>query len=385
MESRYRPGGEVMGRIKVLHIIGGGEFGGAEQYLLTLARHMDRSEFELHTACLFSEPFASRIREEGFTAHVFPMRSKIDWKPIGNIASLIKTEGFRIVHTHGVRANLIGRLAARRSAPCHVITTVHSVLAFDYSKRLDRLVNRISETCTRGITEKFIAVSKMLCQQLISEGIPPDKIVTVYNGLEIEKYNPETSGLTVRQEFNISPDAVVAGIVARLHPVKGHPCLFQAMAEVVRKLPNLLLMVVGAGPDKTKLQELADRLGIGKNVIFTGFRKDIPEIISALDFLVLPSVCEGLGLSIMEGMAMKKPVLATRVGGIPEIITSGIDGLLVPPADVPALAAGIQQLAADREAAAKLGEAARKTIETRFTAETMARETARLYREIIRG
>ncbi len=372
-----------MGRIKLLHVIGGGEFGGAEQHLLTLVRHLDRARFAIHVACLFPEPFAPLVRAEGLAVHVIPMKSKIDWKPVGDLASLIKSEGFHIVHTHGVRANLIGRLAAQRTGLGRVVTTVHSVLAFDYEKRLDRLVNKICERSTRGLTRRFIVVCKKLAGQLQAEGVPPDKIITIYNGLEIASYDPEIPGLPVRQEFGLAPEAVVAGIIARFHPVKGHAYLLQALARVVRELPRLVLLVVGAGPGRAKLEEMAARLEVDRNVIFTGFRRDIPEIIAALDFLVLPSLSEGLSLTVMEGMAMQRPVLATEVGGTPEIITPGVDGLLVPPADIPALAAGVARLARDRRMAAEIGLAARRTVEQRFTAERMAAETGRLYEAVI--
>lgn len=372
-----------MGAVKVLHIIGGGEFGGAEQHLLSLVKYMDKDGFALQAACLFAEPLAPLIREEGFPVHVFPMKSKFDLSPIGSLASLIKTEGFHIVHTHGVRANLIGRLAAGRAGIRHVVTTVHSVLAFDYNRWLDRWINRICENTTRGRTERFITVCQMLEDQLVSEGIPKDKIVTIHNGLEIDKYNPETPGAQVRQEFGIADDDILIGIIARLHPVKGHTYLFEAMSKAVKHFPKLKLLVVGTGPDRAKLEKTVKYLGIGGSVIFTGFRKDIPNILAAMDILVLSSLSEGLSLTVIEGMAMKKPVLATEVGGTPEIITSGVDGYLVPPADAAALERGIAWLAADRSRALEVGAAARKTVEAGFTARLMAEKTGQLYRDIL--
>lgn len=374
-----------MGRIKVLHVIGGGEFGGAEQHLLTLLKHTDCSQIELHVACLFSEPLAPLVKSEGFPVVIFRMKSKIDWKPISDMASLIKLEGFHIVHTHGVRANLIGRLAAKRAGVGHVVTTVHSVLAFDYNGLINRWINKMCEKITRGITERFIVVCEMLARQLKTEGISEEKIVTIHNGLEIEKYDPAVSGAYIRQEFGIDSENILIGIIARLHPVKGHKFLLEATAKVIRKIPNLLLIMVGTGPLKLELQETANRLGIASNIIFAGFRKDIPEIIASLDFLVLPSLSEGLSLTVMEGMAMKKAVLATRVGGTPEVITSGVDGLLVPPRDVAALAEGIENLAFNGKMAVEFGEMARKTIEGNFTAGLMADKTAMLYVEILEG
>ncbi len=371
-----------MGRTKVLHIIGGGEFGGAEQHLITLLRHVNPAEFELHAACFFSGPLAPLVVNEGFPAYVFPMQSKFDLSPVNEMASLIRREGFSIVHTHGVRANLVGRLAARRARVSRVVTTVHSVLDFDYPRYLDRLVNRMCENLTRRFTSRFIAVSEMLREQLTREGIPRDRITTIYNGLELGQYNPLASGQGVREELGLNPEQTVAGIIARLHPVKGHDTLLKAMAEVVPDFPDLVLLVVGSGTERQRLERVTEGLGLKDRVIFTGFRSDIPEVIAALDFLVLPSLSEGLGLIVMEAMAMQKPVLATRVGGIPEVVTPGRDGLLVPPGDPEALARGIRTLAGDRELASRLAAAARKTIETKFSAEKMGAETAALYQEM---
>lgn len=373
-----------MARLKVLHIIGGGEFGGAEQHLLSLLKYIDNQAFELHVACLFAEPLAPLVVQEGFTVHVLPMRNKFDLKPVSKLAELIRSEDFHIVHTHGVRANLIGRIAAKKAGTGKVVTTVHSVLAYDYNRWIDRWVNRACESATKNITEKFITVSEMLGKQMINEGIPARKVSVIHNGLEIEKYDPDVSGEPVRRELGIGRDALVLGIVARLHPVKGHCFLLEALARVKDKISQLTLVIVGNGPERASLESLVTRLGIANNVIFTGFRKDIPEVIAALDILVLPSLSEGLSLTIMEGMAMKKPVIATNVGGTPEIITSGSDGLLVPSADVEALARAIEELAHNPQVASRLGVEARKTIETGFTAGLMAERTSRLYKDIVK-
>lgn len=373
-----------MGRIKVLHIIGGGEFGGAEQHLLTLLNHLDKNIFDVHVVCLFTEPFASLVKKAGFTAHVFSMNNKLDIKPIWQMAELIRKENYNIVHTHGVRANLLGRLAAKKAGCAHIVTTVHSVLAFDYNKAIVRYINKICERLTRGITERFITVCKMLERHLVAEGIPGEKIVTIHNGIEIQNYTPELSGLHIRHEFGIDPDKIVIGVIARLHPVKGHKYLLKSVAELVKINQKVVLLLAGTGPCRKELEDIALNLGIKNNIIFAGFRKDIPEIISASDFLVLPSLSEGLSLTIVEGMAMKKAVIATAVGGTPEIITSGHDGLLVSPADESSLKEAIQRLIDNPDFADNLGIEARKTVESRFTAKIMADKTANLYIDILK-
>lgn len=372
-----------MRQIKILHIIGGGEFGGAEQHLLTLLKHLDRQVFEVHVVCLFAEPLAEIMARHDFPVHVVAMKRKLDIMPVFSIAALISREKFDIVHTHGVRANLLGRLAAKKAGVRRVVTTVHSVLAFDYNRSIDRWVNTISEKMTQRITCRFITVCHLLEKHLVAEGIPQDKVRTIHNGIEIEHFNPDLSGEKIRREFNLSSEKIVISVIARFHPVKGHAYLLEAMARIVKENPQVVLFLAGSGSLKNELENLAGVLGIAKNVIFAGFRKDIPEIAAASDFMILPSLSEGLSLTIVEGMAMKKTVISTQVGGTPEIITSGSDGILVPPADVDALREAIEQLLTHPEQRVKLGERARETVEKSFTAQMMADKTAALYQELL--
>lgn len=372
-----------MKKAKVLHIIGGGEFGGAEQHLLTLIKNIDPARFQVSVACLFAKPFAEITEDAGINTVVFEMGSKFNLKIIPLLAAYIKKEGFAIVHTHGVRANLVGRLAARMAGIKPVVSTVHSVLAFDYARRLERFINWFCERSTRGLTTHFVTVCDLLARQLVREGINPDQVTTIHNGLELEKYRQLPEPGNIRAEFKISDDTPLVGIVARLHPVKGHRFLFQAVQRALAEVAGLKLLVVGSGPDRQELEGYARELGIEGSVIFTGFRKDIPEIMQDLDLVVLSSLSEGLSLTIIEAMAVGKPVLATAVGGTPEIISDGRDGFLAPPADAAALANKIVCLAQRRDTADKVGQAARATVREKFSAAGMARKTEQLYSKIL--
>ncbi len=381
--TRYHWEVLFMKRAKVLHIIGGGDFGGAEQHLLTLLKNIDGGRFQVSVACLFAKPFALLAKEAGISTVVFDMGSKLNLKIILALAAHIKKEGIDIVHTHGVRANLIGRLAAKIAGVDHVLTTVHSVLAFDYARKLDRMVNWLSERLTRGLTAHFVTVCDLLAGQLVGEGIKQDRVSTIYNGLELEKYSRSNDPGNIRAELHIPEAAPLIGIVARLHPVKGHVFLLQAVKQALAAVPGLKLLIVGSGPDRQELEHYAGALGIADAVIFTGFRQDIPEVMHMLDLVVLSSLSEGLSITIIEAMAIGKPVLATRVGGTPEIITDGQDGLLVPPADAGALADKIIYILSHPDMAKKMGQAARLTVQEKFTAAGMARKTEALYAEML--
>lgn len=365
-------------QLKVLHIIGGGEFGGAERHVLTLLRFLDRQKIDARLACLFAAPLAGEARREGVVTKVFAMRGKLDFRQVPGIASYLKKEQIDIVHTHGVRANLIGRLAAGVAGTPHVVTTVHSVLALDYTRRLDRWINQFCEWSTRRWTEKFIAVSCGLAGELLASGLPAEKVTVIYNGLDLSFFK-QGAGEKIRAEFGLEPGQPVVGVVARLHPVKGHEFFLQAVKEVSNEFPAARFYIVGCGTHRSALEVLAARLGIRDVVVFTGFRQDIGDIMAALDVLAVPSLSEGFGLTAVEAMAIGIPVLATRVGGLPEIITDGENGLLVPPKDPAALAERLRFLLNHPADAAQMAVAGRRTVEERFSAEIMAAKTAELY------
>jgi glycosyltransferase involved in cell wall biosynthesis len=174
-------------KLRVLHVIGGGEFGGAERHILNLAAALDPAEATVAVACLFARPFAEMAGEAGLEAYTFPMRRKFDFRVVGPLARLAGEGGFDLVHTHGVRANLIGRLAARRAGR-PVVTTVHSLLAFDYPGLAGRLVNALAERFSRHLTAHFIAVSQALKDALVRGGIPEEKITVVYNGVPLPRH-----------------------------------------------------------------------------------------------------------------------------------------------------------------------------------------------------
>lgn len=374
----------MSGQLKVLHIIGGGEFGGAEQHVLTLLRFIDRQRVDARLACLFAAPLAVEARREGIPTEVFVMRGKLDFSQVADIASYLKKEQIEIVHTHGVRANLIGRLAAGIAHTPHVVTTVHSVLALDYPRRPDRWINRFCEWITGRWTEKFIAVSGGLARELISGGLPANKVVVIHNGLDLRRFR-RGDGAKIRAEFGLGGEQPLVGVVARMHPVKGHEAFLKAALQVSAEFPQARFFIVGCGHHRPALEALVDALGLREAVIFTGFRQDVEDILAALDLLVVPSLSEGFGLTAVEAMALGKPVLATRVGGLPEIIDSGQNGLLALPGDPDALANGMLFLLNNPDGAARMAAAGRHTAEEKFSAGFMAEQTTALYQELCRG
>lgn len=373
-----------MKRLRVLHVIGGGEFGGAERHILNLATAMDPDVVEVSVCCLFADPFVQVAREAGIKAHSVPMLHKLDFSIATKIRDLIAGEEIDVVHTHGVRANLVGRVAARMAGVETVVTTVHSLLSQDYPDLFSRLVNMFIERASRSITSHFIAVSGGLQKELIKQGIAEDKITIIYNGLNPDLFEKkDTTTGKWRQKAGLSQDKLLVAIVGRLHPVKGHGYFLKSAAEILKTRTDVHFLVVGSGPEREKLKEYTEKLGIREHVTFTGFVSDVAELMPDLNLLIVPSLWEGFGLTALEAMALGVPVVATSVGGLPEIVHHGTTGLLVPPADETGLTRGIAWMLDHRQEALEMSAAAKSVVEEKFTASAMARNTQNLYKRLV--
>lgn len=371
-----------MTSIRVLHVIGGGEIGGAEEHLLTLMGLLDREAFSPSLLCLCHGPFAAVARGRGIPTREIPMRHKLDLAVVGPIRQLLREQNIDVVHTHGVRANLVARLAAHREE-LPVVTTLHSVLRYDYRSRLEAWVARAITRLTNRYTDRFIAISAAIREDALAMGIPAERVQVIYNGLDVSRFRPARPPAEVRRELSLREEDPVVAVIGRLHPVKGQRYFLQAASRLHAVRPGLQFLLVGEGPARAELQELAEFLGLGDSVTMPGYFPHVEELYPLIDVLCVPSVMEGLGLVVLEAMHFGTPVVATAVGGIPELITDQREGLLVPPRDSEALAAAVARLLDDRDLARRLAEAGRQRVRE-FTVESMARQVEALYRQLVR-
>ncbi len=209
-------------------------------------------------------------------------------------------------------------------------------------------------------------------------GIPPGRIQVVGNGVDIQRYQ-KPADARLREQLGIRAGDYVLGIVARLSPEKDHALLFRAFEKVLASVKNLRLLVIGDGAERANLEKLAAQLRIDHKIAFTGFRKDIPDLLALLDLFVLCSRTEGMPLTLLEAMAAGKAIVCSTVGGIPGILESGVNGLLVPPEDEARLAAALQSLIQDRSLAMRLGKQARRDAEQKYSIEKMVGDYEALY------
>jgi glycosyltransferase involved in cell wall biosynthesis len=289
------------------------------------------------------------------------------------------------VHTHTAKAGVLGRVAARLAGVPVVVHTYHGHVLHGYYTPLRSWLLRRAERVLGALSDRLVTVSEQVKRDLVSYRVAsPEKIAVIPLGLDLEPFL-ESAGYRrkLRRELGMSNGELLVGIVGRIFPIKNHRLFLEAAAQVAAELETARFLVVGDGVLRPAMEEYARTLGLGDRVIFTGWRRDLPLIYPDLDVLVVCSDNEGTPVSAIEAMAAGCPVVATRVGGLPDLIAEGETGCLVPPRDPAALAAGILRLLRDREMARRLGEAARASVAERFTVERLCGDVEGLYSEVL--
>ncbi|SHE68419.1 Glycosyltransferase involved in cell wall bisynthesis [Caldanaerobius fijiensis DSM 17918] len=370
-----------MDKIKVLHVIGGGELGGAEMHVLTIFEYIDKSVFEPHLICLCRGPMYEEAVKRGFNVTVVEMKHKFDFSTIKPIKEYIQRNQIDIVHTHGVRANTMARIAAFL-AHKPVVTTFHSFIMNDYDSKLEAMVAKYMTLATSPISTKIITVSNALKNDLIKMGINGNKIITIYNGIDFSSRFATKTREDVLNELNIDPSQKIVSVIARLQTVKGHKYFIDAANIVSKQRDDVQFLLAGDGPLKESLVKQAKDLGISDRVHFIGHRSDIDNIYVASDIICVTSLIEGQSLVIVEAMWHQKPVISTNVGGPSELISDKKTGLLIPPANAQILAEKILLLLNDPWLAYSLALNGKKSVE-RFSVKEMINKTEKVYKDII--
>jgi glycosyltransferase involved in cell wall biosynthesis len=299
------------------------------------------------------------------------------------LASYLRRKRVDILHTHLFEPSVVGLLAgALARTPTRVVTrhysNYHTRIGKKWHVRADQLCNRISDA--------VIAVSQHTADHIVhEEGAPREKVKVVLNGIDFARLqlSAPDSVTRLRQEWSVE-DGHVLVVPARLHPEKGHTYFFHALPLIRKRLTRpLIALIAGAGPFEVPYREEVRSLACDDIVKFLGFRRDLPDLLAAADLVVLPSVAEAFGLVLAEALYLGTPVVATKVGGVPEIVEDGVDGLLVPPGNSEALAEAIVDLLNNASNRSWLAGAGRERIRERFSFEHMARAYEETYEELL--
>jgi glycosyltransferase involved in cell wall biosynthesis len=380
--------------VRVVELMATGSTGGAQQQVHSLVSRLDPARYVTTVISLGDGRAVRRMRAAGIDIRLIDEPD--DTLAVRRLTELLRTIRPDVLHLHMYRAEVVGTRAAFGLAEAglprpYVISTVHS--SRRRSDEDQELLRRLTPSMDR-----LIAVSRSIERKLEAEGRVGPPVELIHNGVDLTRYGQQEP-CTLAQEYGFPEGTPVAGVVARLEPEKGHPTLLEAWTQVIERVPEARLLVVGEGSRREALEAQARELGLlgedcqgdscvgtrharpGAKVIFTGPRDDIPAVTAALDVAVLPSYREAQGLALLEAMALRRPVVASNVGGIPEIVEDGRSGLLVPPHDAPALADAIVRLLIDHPFADNLARAGHDLVHERFCIERMVDSISRLYDE----
>jgi glycosyltransferase involved in cell wall biosynthesis len=285
-----------------------------------------------------------------------------------------------LVHTHGQRAGLIGRVASRKLP----VKRLHTEHTYTRQFRLNNPVLHVSHLQAMKVldrwTDKTIAVSQAVKRFLIDAGISkPDKVVVIHNGITpLSRKISEAEIKEFRDKYRLASDDIVIGTIGSFNAAKDTATLIRAVAKMVKKWPKIKLVLVGRGPLKFKLMGLAKKLGLEERVVFTGALENVLPALGSFKVFVLPSLSEAFGITLLEAMKVGVPIVATKVGGIPEIITHNHNGLLVEPKDPKKLAGVLMKLLNDKKLQHKLVSNHAKNLE-QFSADKMIKQTEQVY------
>jgi glycosyltransferase involved in cell wall biosynthesis len=362
-------------RVRVVEVMATGTNGGAQEHVYNLVNRLDRDFYDVSVVSLSPGSAVRRLQRAGF--HVTVIDAADDAIATAALTAHLADIRPDVIHNHMYRAEVVGTKAAIALGEAGhrrpwVVSTVHS----------SRIRSPEDQAELRRLTpdmDHLVVVSRAIDEKVVAEGRTGAPRTLIYNGVDLERYDHQEPCCTLREEYGMDADAEIVGVVGRLELEKGHPTLLEAWPLVLAEMPCAYLVIVGEGSRQEALHQIAREQGVERHVIFTGRRDDIPAITAALDVAVLPSYREAQGLTILEAMALGRPVVASNVGGIPEMIEDGVTGLLVPPHDPPALASAIVRLLGDHQLADMLGRAGHDQVHERFCIQLMVNAVQALY------
>ncbi|MEK7725839.1 MAG: glycosyltransferase family 4 protein [Nitrospirota bacterium] len=373
-----------MNPIVVAELAGSASYGGGERYLELLCDRLDRSRFQPILICPEPGSFVGRMQVRGVDVRVVHLEPLLNLFALMRLVHVLSQENVTILQTHGARANFYGRVAGWLAGVPVVISTVHNSIA-DYGvSRLKRWIYSAALRVTRPWATRIICVSDAVRRDVIQDDPAAAGLAeTIHNGVDRLSFQKPVDRTKVRREFGLT-DGPLLVMVARLTQPKGHCDLIEALALLRDQWPQLQCVCVGDGELKQPLEALAAARGLSAMCRFVGSRDDVMEFYAAADIVVLPSHSDGFPYVVLEALAMGKPVIATDVNGVPEVIEHMKTGLLVQARDVTALADAIQSLLAHPERATQLGSAGRAVVQERFTVDRTVEKTVAVFDAALR-
>ena len=377
-------------KYKIAYLIDGLSMGGAERLMVPILKHLSRAHFEPFVCALQSKdgnPLADDLRALGVAVECLQIKHLRDLDAIPRLTSTLKGIGADLVHTQLEAANILGNISAKLLR-LPSVCTIHVMPSLEV-KTKTKLHQKVEWFALRHFCDRVISVSEEARQYHIDiTGAPGSQVTTIYNGIDLSGFSSMDQAherMAVRAELGIPSEANILVTVAVLRPQKGIQFLIRALPGVLASSPQTYYLIVGSGSHQNALLEEVDKAGIGERVIFAGMRKDVPRLLAASDVFVLPTLTEALPTVLAEAMAARLPVIASRVGGVPEMITEGRNGLLVEPEDLPGLSGACIQLLNNPGQRAAMGAEGWEIVHQKFSIERQVDQLKELYMEQLRA
>lgn len=374
--------------INAPHFWASNTVGGQEILLLLLTERLIQKGNRITVVLPKEVSLCEYLRRVKAKVEIIPLRSKFSFAYIPKLIHLIKKDRIHLVHTHECRGNLFGFITAK-IARIKMIVTRHEIYLPSWlqgKRRLEKRTYMLIDKILFNWVDKIIAVSEKVREEIISsQGVNPDKVTTVHVGVDLKRFVKKKNDIRLQKRLKIEKEYLLVGSVGRLVPEKGYEYLLKAVEIIKPTIRKVKFIIVGDGPEMGKLKILSEKIGLSDKILFLGRRTDVPAWINLMDIFVLPSLTEGLPVVLLEAMAMRKPVVATNVGGIPEVITHMQNGVLVSPCNSQQLAEVLIDLLGNKSIRESLAREAQKTVEHKFNLEMMVEKTYNLYQEVLRG
>ena len=368
--------------IKLLHVVGRFGVGGSERQQTELIKRLPAERYDQVIAAMeMGGHFLEEIRERGIEVVSFPFNSLYNRNALRqyrSLARMIKQRGVQLIHCHDIYSNIFGAIAARLAHRKNLITSRR--FAGTVFVPFRRLLQRVAYSFSAAIISNSEAVAHTMVKK---ELVPRRKIHCIHNGIDTDRFRPLPPSAELAESLGLPNGAPVVGTVARLHPLKGHQALLRAAAIIHGTHPDVRFLIVGDGPARANLERLAQELGIADVVVFAGESGNVPELLALMRVSVLASLTESLPNAVLEAMACALPVVATNVGGVPELVSEDETGYLVPTENPDALADRILKIVDNPGLASEMGALARKRAAEKFSCDKLIRNVEAVYEQII--
>lgn len=370
-----------MNKIKIMHLLTPLTVAGAERVVLNIAKNIDYERFDIHL-CVFvnyeqnDNSFLSEVEKLKLKIDIVRLYKVFEIKQVSQVSYLLKKHNIQILHTHSHRADITGFLASRFLS-IKIISTLHG-----WTSSTGRV--KVYEALDRIFLKRFnrvIAVSEEIRETLLKLGLRSDRVVTMHNSLDFDAYDTTADGTGFKSEFGLDGCEFLIGFLGRLSVEKGCRYLLLAVKELLRDRKDFKLVLVGDGPDRKKLEELMFSLGISDHVVFCGYRDDVSSFYKAIDVFVLPSLTEGIPISLLESAYFEIPFVATSVGGVSEMF-DGI-GLLVRSCEPVSLSEKISLLLENKQQSKIYGKSLREYVLKKGDPKLWSKSLESLYCELL--